>query len=119
MKGLILSMLLMVGLCLETITLADEAIDSDNKPFAEANIVLQLGDGDADTQARIINVANNPRLNHTAKTPAGWGYAVFGKVVEGKDVVDKIKAVPTTTKGMYQNVPQPPVPIITAIIVSQ
>lgn len=52
-------MLLMVGLCLETITLADEAIDSDNKPFAEANIVLQLGDGDADTQARIINVANN------------------------------------------------------------
>lgn len=59
MKGLILSMLLVAGLCLETESLADEANDRDNKPFAEANIVLQLGDGDAETQARVISVANN------------------------------------------------------------
>lgn len=52
-------MLLVVGLCFETTTLAEKAIDSDSKPFAEANIVLQLGDGDAETQARVINVANN------------------------------------------------------------
>jgi len=66
-----------------------------------------------------INVANNPRLNFTAKSPAGWGYAVFGKVVEGKDVVDKIKALPTTTKGIYQNVPQTPVTITKATVISQ
>lgn len=59
MKGMILSMLLMAGLCFETTMLADEPIDSDSKPFAEASIVLQLGDGDAETQARAINVANN------------------------------------------------------------
>ena len=66
-----------------------------------------------------INVANNPRLNFTAKSPAVWGYAVFGKVVEGKDVVDKIKALPTTTKGIYQNVPQTPVTITKATVLSQ
>jgi len=59
MKDMILSMLLMAGMCFETTTLADEAIDSHSKPFAEANIVLQLGDGDAKTQARVITVANN------------------------------------------------------------
>jgi len=64
-------------------------------------------------------VANNQRLNHTAKTPAGWGYTVFGKVVQGQDVVDKIKALPTTTKGMYQNVPQTPVTITKATVISQ
>ena len=59
MKGLILNMLLVAGLCFETSAMAEEAIDSDSKPFAEANIVLQLGDGDIETQARVINVANN------------------------------------------------------------
>lgn len=59
MKGLIIGMLLVLGLCFETTALAQEAVENDSKPFAEANIVLQLGDGDAGTQARIINVANN------------------------------------------------------------
>jgi peptidyl-prolyl cis-trans isomerase B (cyclophilin B) len=52
-----------------------------------------------------INVANNDFLNHSAPTPSGWGYAVFGKVVEGADVVDKIKAVKTGSKSFYQDVP--------------
>ena len=64
-----------------------------------------------------INVADNQFLNHTAKTMQGWGYAVFGKVVKGQDVVDKIKAVPTTTKGMYQDVPVETVTIIKATVV--
>lgn len=64
-----------------------------------------------------INVADNTMLNHTGKTPRGWGYAVFGKVVKGKEVVDKIKAVPTATKGMHQNVPVEPVTIIKAEVV--
>jgi peptidyl-prolyl cis-trans isomerase B (cyclophilin B) len=52
-----------------------------------------------------INVKNNDFLNFTAPTPQGWGYAVFGKVVDGKDVVDAIKAVPTGRKGMHDDVP--------------
>ena len=66
-----------------------------------------------------INVVDNAMLNHTGKTPQGWGYAVFGKVVKGKEVVDKIKAVPTTTKGPFQNVPQEPVIILKATVVEQ
>jgi peptidyl-prolyl cis-trans isomerase B (cyclophilin B) len=52
-----------------------------------------------------INVVNNSFLNFKAPTPQGFGYCVFGKVVEGKDIVDKIKKVPTSDKGMHQNVP--------------
>ena len=52
-----------------------------------------------------INVADNGFLNHTAPTASGWGYAVFGKVVSGNDVVDKIKAVKTGRKGFHDDVP--------------
>ena len=52
-----------------------------------------------------INVADNTFLNHTAPTTQGWGYAVFGEVVEGNDVVDKIKGVATTSKSGHQDVP--------------
>jgi cyclophilin family peptidyl-prolyl cis-trans isomerase len=63
-----------------------------------------------------INVNNNAFLNHTAPTQQGWGYAVFGRVVEGEDVVDKIAAVPTGDKGMHQNVPLTPVIINAATV---
>jgi peptidyl-prolyl cis-trans isomerase B (cyclophilin B) len=53
-----------------------------------------------------INVKDNHFLNHTAKTPQGWGYAVFGKVTGGTDVVDKIKGVGTTSKAGHQDVPR-------------
>ncbi|MDE1163995.1 MAG: peptidylprolyl isomerase [Pseudomonas sp.] len=52
-----------------------------------------------------INVADNTFLNHTAKTTQGWGYAVFAEVIEGNDVVDKIKGVSTTSKAGHQDVP--------------
>lgn len=52
-----------------------------------------------------INVADNDFLNFRAPTPDGWGYCVFGKVVEGMDVVDKIKGVATGNKGYHQDVP--------------
>ena len=52
-----------------------------------------------------INVSNNGFLNHTAPSPSGWGYAVFGKVVSGTEVVDKIKAVKTGSKGGHSDVP--------------
>ena len=52
-----------------------------------------------------INVANNDFLNYTAPTANGWGYCVFGKVVNGMDVVDQIKNQPTTNKAGHQDVP--------------
>ena len=52
-----------------------------------------------------INVADNNFLNHTAPTTQGWGYCVFGKVVEGKEVVDAIKGVKTGNRGGHQDVP--------------
>lgn len=52
-----------------------------------------------------INVADNSFLNHSAPTVQGWGYAVFGEVVEGMDVVEKIKGVATTMKAGHQDVP--------------
>ncbi|WP_455366903.1 peptidylprolyl isomerase [Kaarinaea lacus] len=53
-----------------------------------------------------INVANNDFLNFTAPTASGWGYCVFGKVVDGMDVVNQIKGQPTTSKAGHQDVPQ-------------
>jgi peptidyl-prolyl cis-trans isomerase B (cyclophilin B) len=52
-----------------------------------------------------INVGDNDFLNHTAPTAQGWGYCVFGRVVEGTDVVDKIKGVSTGRKGFHDDVP--------------
>ena len=66
-----------------------------------------------------INVADNGFLDYTAKTTEGWGYAVFGKVVEGLDVVNKIKEVRTTFKGMHQDVPEEDVVIISATVIEE
>ena len=52
-----------------------------------------------------INVKDNDFLNHSGKNMQGWGYTVFGKVTEGSDVLDKIRAVPTTSRGGHQDVP--------------
>ena len=52
-----------------------------------------------------INLVDNHFLNHTSKTNAGWGYAVFGKVVAGMDIVDKIATVKTGRSGMHRDVP--------------
>lgn len=52
-----------------------------------------------------INVSDNQFLNHTAKTQDGWGYCVFGKVVEGMDIVEKIKKAKTTSRAGHQDVP--------------
>ncbi|PAU79077.1 peptidylprolyl isomerase [Halomonas salipaludis] len=52
-----------------------------------------------------INVADNDFLNHSGKSIQGWGYCVFGEVVEGMEVVERIKEVPTTRRGMHADVP--------------
>jgi peptidyl-prolyl cis-trans isomerase B (cyclophilin B) len=63
-----------------------------------------------------INVADNGFLNHTAPSAQGWGYAVFGKVIDGKEVVDKIKAVKTGRKGFHDDVPLEDVIIEKAVV---
>ncbi len=67
---------------------------------------------DSATSQFFINVADNHFLNHRNKTPEGFGYAAFGKVVQGMDVVDKIKAVKTGNYGPYGDVPVERVEII-------
>ncbi len=65
-----------------------------------------------------INVVDNAALDHVAPTdPRSWGYAVFGKVVEGMDVVDKIKSAPTERKGVFENLPVTPVIVEKASVV--
>ena len=80
---------------------ADNGLKNDAYTVAMA----RTSDPNSATAQFFINVSDNAFLNHTAPTSQGWGYAVFGKVVEGKDVVDRIKKVKTGTRGMHQDVP--------------
>ncbi|MDP9602855.1 UNVERIFIED_ORG: peptidyl-prolyl cis-trans isomerase B (cyclophilin B) [Variovorax paradoxus] len=66
-----------------------------------------------------INVADNGFLNHTAPTAQGWGYAVFGKVTKGTEVVDKIKGVKTGRKGFHDDVPLEDVVIEKAVVIAE
>lgn len=66
---------------------------------------------DSATSQFFVNVVNNSSLDHRDNTQAGYGYAVFGKVLDGMDVVNKIKKVPTTRVSMFQDVPAKPVVI--------
>jgi len=66
------------------------------------------------TSQFFINLVDNAPLDHTDKTPRGWGYTVFGKVVEGMDVVDAIAKAPTGTVGPFRDVPSETVVIVSA-----
>jgi len=77
--------------------------------------MARTGDPNSATSQFFINVQDNPRLD-AANARDGNGYAVFGKVIAGMDVVDKIRAVPTSSKGMHDDVPMMPVTINKATI---
>ena len=77
--------------------------------------MARTGNPNSATAQFFINVKDNAMLN--APQPDGHGYAVFGKVVKGTDVVDKIKAVATGNKGGHQNVPTTPITITSATLV--
>jgi peptidyl-prolyl cis-trans isomerase B (cyclophilin B) len=68
--------------------------------------MARTSDPHSATAQFFINVADNEFLNHTSPSAQGWGYCVFGKVVEGMDVVDKIKSVKTVRHGLHQDVPE-------------
>jgi len=78
--------------------------------------MARTSDPHSATSQFFINVADNGFLDHRGKTTSGWGYAVFGKVVEGMEVVDAIVGVPTGTAGPHSDVPLEPVVIEEATI---
>lgn len=86
---------------------ADNGLSNDIGTLAMA----RTNDPHSASSQFFINVGDNHFLNHKGKNPQGWGYAVFGKVVDGMATVDKIKAVPTGSKGHHQDVPRDPVVI--------
>jgi peptidyl-prolyl cis-trans isomerase B (cyclophilin B) len=67
--------------------------------------MARTNDPHSATAQFFINVSDNEFLNHKSPTPQGWGYAVFGKVVSGMDVVEKIKGVKTGRRGYHDDVP--------------
>ena len=79
--------------------------------------MARTGNPHSATAQFFVNLVDNGPLDHTGKTPQGWGYTVFGEVVEGMDVVDKIAKVPTGNAGPHQNVPRQPVVIEKATVV--
>ena len=91
---------------------ADNGLKNDNYTIAMA----RTSDPHSATAQFFINVKDNAFLNYTAPSRQGYGYAVFGKVVEGQDVVDAIKGVKTGSKSYFQDVPVEPVTIIKASV---
>jgi peptidyl-prolyl cis-trans isomerase B (cyclophilin B) len=65
-----------------------------------------------------INATNNDFLNHRGESPQGWGYAVFGRVVAGTEIVDQIEGVRTASRGSHDDVPVDPVVITRAVVVA-
>ena len=92
---------------------ADNGLKNDEGTLAMARTM----DPHSASAQFFINVGDNAFLNHTGKDSQGWGYAVFGKVVDGMDVVNTIKKVATTSKSGHQDVPADPVVIDSATMV--
>lgn len=92
---------------------ADNGLKNDRGTLAMA----RTNDPNSATAQFFINYKDNGFLNHTSPTPSGWGYAVFGKVVEGMDVVDEMAKQPTGNRGMHQDVPKTDIVIEKAEIV--
>lgn len=80
---------------------ADNGLTNDFGTLAMA----RTSDPHSATSQFFINVSDNTFLNHKNKSAQGWGYAVFGRVVDGTDVVNKMKQCPTTSKSGHQDVP--------------
>lgn len=81
--------------------------------------MARTSDPHSATAQFFINVKNNDFLNYSSPTPQGWGYAVFGKVIEGMDVVNQIKGVATGRYGYHSDVPREPITINSAKVISK
>ena len=91
---------------------ADNGLTNDCYSVAMA----RTNDPHSATSQFFINVKDNDFLNHSSPTPSGWGYAVFGKVIAGTDVVDAITKVPTGRSGFHDDVPTDEVLISKAVL---
>ena len=94
---------------------ADNGLKNDKGTIAMA----RTQDPHSATSQFFINVKDNDFLNHSGKNMQGWGYTVFGKVSSGMDVIDKLRGVPTGRFGMHADVPNEPVVINSATIITQ
>ena len=93
---------------------ADNGLKNERGTIAMA----RTGDPHSATNQFFINTVDNDFLNHSGKTARGWGYTVFGKVIEGMDVMDKVAKMPTGQKGPFgQDVPQKDVVIQTMRVI--
>ena len=92
---------------------ADNGLNNDEGTLAMARTM----DPHSASAQFFINVGDNAFLNHTGKDSQGWGYAVFGKVVDGMDIVNTIKKVATTSKSGHQDVPADTVVIDSATMI--
>lgn len=81
--------------------------------------MARTSDPHSATAQFFINVADNTFLNHTEKTERGWGYCVFGEVIEGMESVNKIKKVATGNQGMHQDVPIENIIIESASVINE
>jgi peptidyl-prolyl cis-trans isomerase B (cyclophilin B) len=88
-----------------------------NKAFTLA--MARTNDPHSASSQFFINLVNNEFLDHSSKTTSGWGYAVFGRVIDGIDIVNKIAGVKTSTKGFYDDVPAKPIIIKNATILKK
>ena len=91
--------------------------DNGLKNNAYTVAMARTSDPHSATAQFFINVADNEFLNFKSPTPQGWGYAVFGKVVDGQDVVDAIRKVATGRKGFHDDVPKEDVVIEKVVLV--
>jgi len=80
--------------------------------------MARTNDPHSATAQFFINVSDNSFLDHTGENTQGWGYAVFGKVVEGMDIVNQMKAVKTGSNGFHQDVPEETLFIESAVVKS-
>lgn len=94
---------------LETHAPVQNEADNGLKNTVGSIAMARTNDPHSATAQFFINVKDNTFLDHRSKTASGWGYAVFGKVIDGMDVVKKIENVQTTTRPPHQNVPREPV----------
>ena len=93
---------------------ADNGLTNDYGTVAMARTM----DPHSATAQFFINVKDNDFLNHSARTMQGWGYCVFGRVVKGEEVLEKIRKVPTTSRSGHQDVPVEAV-IIESVVVDE
>jgi peptidyl-prolyl cis-trans isomerase B (cyclophilin B) len=97
-------------------TVKNEA-DNGLKNVVGSVAMARTGDPHSASAQFFINVNNNKFLNHTSKDSRGWGYAVFGKVIKGMDVVNKIKVVKTKKVGGRRDIPVNPITLKKATVI--